>query len=83
MRLGKLGEQVVLKSRKAFASLSFMGARKADGSEYFAKKTERDRNAKRIRAMENDFSKINIAASEDVRRLAVVLKCSVEDILEF
>lgn len=46
MRLGKLGEQVVLKSREAFARLSFMGARKADGSEYFAKKTERDRNAR-------------------------------------
>ncbi|MCD8346760.1 MAG: helix-turn-helix transcriptional regulator [Lachnospiraceae bacterium] len=40
-------------------------------------------DAKRIRAMENDFSKINIAASEDVRRLAVVLKCSMEDLLEF
>ncbi|MCC8107137.1 MAG: helix-turn-helix transcriptional regulator [Clostridiales bacterium] len=39
-------------------------------------------DAKQIHAMEKDFSKINSAASEDVWRLAVVLKCSVEELLE-
>ena len=37
MRLGKLGEQVVLKSRKAFDSLTFVEAVKAPRQEYFAK----------------------------------------------
>ncbi|MCR5850181.1 MAG: DUF3990 domain-containing protein [Bacteroidaceae bacterium] len=46
MRLGKLGEQVVLKSKKAFEALAFMEAIKAPRQEYFAKYKSRDEEAR-------------------------------------
>ncbi|MCD8363447.1 MAG: DUF3990 domain-containing protein [Lachnospiraceae bacterium] len=47
MRLGKLGEQTVLKSQKAFSRLLFTGAEKADRETWFSRKTERDREARK------------------------------------
>ena len=41
MRLGKLGEQVVLKSKKAFEALTFIEAIKAPHEEYFTKYMKR------------------------------------------
>ncbi len=46
MRLGKLGEQFVLKSRLAFERLTFCGAVKADNALYYPKKASRDRKAR-------------------------------------
>lgn len=46
MRLGKLGEQTVLHSRKAFEAISFIEATPADASVYYAKKMARDREAR-------------------------------------
>ena len=46
MRLGKLGEQVVLKSRKAFEALTFIEEVKAPHDEYFAKYKQRDEEAR-------------------------------------
>ena len=46
MRLGKLGEQVVLKSKKAFDALTFVEAIKAPRQEYFAKYKQRDEEAR-------------------------------------
>lgn len=46
MRLGKLGEQVVLKSKKAFDALTFVEAIKAPRQEYFAKYKTRDQEAR-------------------------------------
>ena len=46
MRLGKLGEQVVLKSKKAFEALTFVDAIKAPRQEYFAKYKQRDEEAR-------------------------------------
>ena len=46
MRLGKLGEQVVLKSKKAFEALKFVEAIKASREEYFAKYKQRDEEAR-------------------------------------
>lgn len=46
MRLGKLGEQVVLKSKKAFESLTFVEAIEAPRQEYFAKYKARDEEAR-------------------------------------
>jgi len=46
MRLGKLGEQVVLKSKKAFEALTFVEAIKAPREEYFAKYKQRDEEAR-------------------------------------
>ena len=47
MRLGKLGEQIVLKSQKAFAQIQFAGYENADAGEYYIKKNEREREARR------------------------------------
>lgn len=46
MKLGKLGEQVVLKSEKAFEALTFVEAIEAPRKEYFAKYTLRDDEAR-------------------------------------
>ena len=46
MRLGKLGEQLVLKSKKAFEALRFVEAIKAHRDEYYAKYKSRDEAAR-------------------------------------
>ena len=45
MKLGKLGEQVVLKSKKAFNALSFKESTPVDSSIYYPKWKNRDQNA--------------------------------------
>ena len=47
MRLGKLGQQFVLKSRKAFDQLEFLGYDVADAKEWYKKKAFRDQSARR------------------------------------
>lgn len=47
MHLGKLGQQIVLKSEKAFKQISFVGAEIAEAHEWFAKREMRDRTARR------------------------------------
>ncbi len=47
MRLGKLGEQIVLKRKKAFEQIYFIGYEGVDAGEYFNKKREREREARR------------------------------------
>lgn len=47
MHLGLLGEQVVLKSRRAFDALSFVRAIAADGNLYYARRLERDSSARK------------------------------------
>ena len=46
MRLGKLGEQYVLKSKKAFEAILFVDYTIADNSIYYAKKKARDDEAR-------------------------------------
>lgn len=46
MKLGKLGEQVVLKSQKAFTALSFRESIPVDSSIYFPKWKNRDQKAR-------------------------------------
>lgn len=46
MKLGKLGEQVVLKSRRSFAQLKYSRAILADNQTYYPKKAARDRSAR-------------------------------------
>ena len=46
MHLGSLGEQFVMKSRKAFDTLNFVRSEPADGEVYFVKRNERDKNAR-------------------------------------
>lgn len=47
MHLGKPGEQVVLKSKKAFSQIRFRDAEPADALTYYEKKTNRDLQARR------------------------------------
>lgn len=46
MRLGELGEQVVLKSKKAFASIKFLDYSTADNKTYYYKRKTRDDEAR-------------------------------------
>lgn len=47
MRLGKLGEQIVLKSKKSFERIKYIGNEKADAFLYFDKKKIRDQLARK------------------------------------
>lgn len=47
MTLGKLGQQFVLKSEKAFQQLTFKGYQTADAKEWYRKKELRDKAARR------------------------------------
>ena len=46
MMLGKLGEQIVLKSRRAFDAVTLVGTIPADRSEYYARYCRRDSEAR-------------------------------------
>ena len=47
MRLGKLGEQIVFKSREVFERIRFIGAEPVNSAIYYEKKATRDREARR------------------------------------
>ena len=47
MRLGSLGEQIVLKSEAAFGRISYLSCEAAEAAIYFAKKKQRDLDARR------------------------------------
>ena len=47
LRLGKLGQQFVLKSKKAFDSIKFVGYEVAKSNDWFDKKDLRDKTARR------------------------------------
>jgi hypothetical protein len=67
--LGKLGEQIVIKSERAFERLMFQDAEVADAEEYYTKKIIRDREARQ--AYRNDIkkhSKVNETLITDIMR---------------
>ena len=47
MRLGKSGKQFVLKSKRSFERLRFLGYETADYREWYKKKAFRDKSARR------------------------------------
>lgn len=47
MRLGKLGEQIVLKSEKSFDQITYVSSEMVARDEYFVKKNARDKAARR------------------------------------
>ena len=47
MRLGKLGEQIVLKSREAFSRIRFLDAEPVNALIYYEKKAARDRETRK------------------------------------
>ena len=68
MTLGELGEQVVIKSRKAFDRLRFVGAVPAENETYYPLRTARDRRAR------NEFrrEKSDGAALDDIYIIDIV-----------
>ena len=47
MHLGRLGEQIVFKSRESFSHIRFTGAEPADADIWYERKVSRDRDARR------------------------------------
>lgn len=68
MRLGKPGEQVVIKSRKAFENLNYLGYCIINSDEYYAKRMERDRKARADYALEIEKDDINGLFIRDIIR---------------
>ena len=69
MRLGKLGEQVVLKSEKSFSHIRFIDAEPAAAETYFEKKSVRDRDARRAyRLSRKEAENINELYMLDIMR---------------
>ena len=69
MRLGELGEQIVLKSEKAFKQVQFLNAEAADADTYFALKADRDKRArKKYRASKGQGDTINQLYMLDIMR---------------
>lgn len=68
MRLGKLGEQVVLKSRKAFNAIHFVSYCPVDNSVYYLKRKVRDDEARAKYREELEKEDINGVFIRDIMR---------------
>ena len=68
MRLGKLGEQFVLKSPKAFDAIRFLGYTVADNAVYYAKRKVRDDEARAAYAKELEAADIDGIFMQDILR---------------
>lgn len=69
MRLGRLGEQIVLKSRTAFERIRFVSAERAAADSYYEKKILRDRDARReYRSIRQSSDGINELYMIDIMR---------------
>lgn len=69
MRLGRLGEQVVLRSEKAFGAIEFVKPHAVDGRIYFAKRMSRDSDARKdYRAIRTEVLSGEEILAIDIRR---------------
>lgn len=68
MRLGKLGEQFVLKSPKAFDAIQFVGYTVADNTVYYAKRKVRDDEARAAYMKELEQGDIDGIFMRDILR---------------
>lgn len=68
MRLGKLGEQFVLKSPRAFEAISFINYTVADNTIYYAKRKARDDEARAAYMKELEMDDINGIFMRDIIR---------------
>ena len=69
MHLGKLGEQIVFKSRESFSHLRFIDAEPASASVWYEKKATRDREARRAyRNTKKTSSMVNELFMIDIMR---------------
>lgn len=62
MKLGKLGEQIVLKSKFAFSNISFVGYESVSKEEYYVKRKSRNDEANRLylKMLDEDFDGLYI-----------------------
>ncbi len=73
MSLGKLGEQIVLKSKKSFKHISYAGYEKAESNIYYSKKNERDKSARRAyRNTRSSNDSINDLFMIDIMRMNII-----------
>ncbi len=68
MRLGKLGEQFVLKSEKAFNAIRFVDYTVAENSVYYAKRKNRDDEARESYYKELEKEDFNGLFMRDIMR---------------
>ena len=68
MRLGKLGEQFVLKSPAAFEKLQFVSYEVADNTQYYAKRKARDDEARAAFRAELEKDDLNGLYMRDIIR---------------
>lgn len=73
MRLGKLGEQFVLKSPKAFEAIRFQSFEVADNTEYFPKRKARDDEARAAYRAELEREDLEGLYMRDILREGVQL----------
>lgn len=68
MRLGKLGEQIVLKSPAAFDAIQFISYVSVDNTEYYAKRKARDDEARAAYRAELEKDDLNGLYMRDILR---------------
>lgn len=72
MRLGKLGEQIVLKSKKAFDEIKFISYEVCDNKIYYAKRKARDDEAREAFNLELDKEDLRGLFMRDIIREEVM-----------
>lgn len=72
MRLGKLGEQVVLKSKKSFDEIKFLSYEACNNTIYYAKRKARDREARESFNAELEKEDLNGLFMRDIIREEVM-----------
>jgi len=80
MKLGNLGEQVVVKSKKAFEMLLFENAEQVDGNLYFKKRQERDDLARKDYLKKDRYSKMD---SDEIFLIDILRKRVKQNDIEF
>jgi len=73
MRLGKLGEQFVLKTEKAFESIKYVGHQSADNTIYYARRKARDDEARAVFAAELEREDMDGLYMRDIIREGVTV----------
>lgn len=68
MKLGKLGEQFVLKSQKSFEVIRFLSAKSVDNTIYYARRKARDAAVREAYDMEHENEDINGIYMRDLLR---------------
>ena len=66
MKLGKFGEQIVLKSEQAFGAIKFQRYEIADSAEYYIKRKKRNEDANKQFLLQQEVDDINGLFMRDI-----------------